>query len=122
MSSVLRFFCWFYCIYVTQERPFSYPPHLISGHTCHHKRCSPISPQVWLQKWPKPGFLLPYLQKTALKKPFYAGMAILKNLCAEEGGGSGVGDADFEEIARTVGAFVEYNGAVLLGAAVELLA
>ena len=53
---------------------------------------------------------------------FYAGMAILKNLCAEEGGGGGVGYADFEEIARTVGAFIEYDGAVLLGAAVQLLA
>ena len=91
------------------------------SHTCHHKRCNPDSLQVWLQKWPKPGFLLPYLQKTALKRPFYAGMAILKNLCAEEGGRSGVCDADFEEIARTVGAFVKDNGAVLLGAAVKLL-
>ena len=48
-------------------------------------------------------------------------MAILKNLCAEKGGRGGVSDADFEEIARTVGAFVKYNGAVLLGAAVQLL-
>ena len=49
-------------------------------------------------------------------------MAILKNLCAEKGGRCGVGDADFEEIAGTVAAFVKYNGAVLLGAAVQLLA
>ncbi len=53
--------------------------YLIDCHTCHRKRCSPDSLQVWLQKWPKPGFLLPYLQKTAFLRLFYAGMAIFKN-------------------------------------------